>query len=317
MLREKLSPRFVSDLFILLCLALLSSCGFRAPRIGDYRYDSFEPLPFNQSVDLLESIKQSTEHLQNVRIFTQTTLRDGLFSQNVDQVVVIDRPNKMRMETQISGTGQLVELTLLRGNEVEIFNQKENKIAKGIYSAQAAQTLFGAPLPPEDIMLLLVGRLSPRITASALANPQVKTEKNRHDTFLVETNLEQGLELVSLFKQIKKDGISYPLLSNLIIRSQDTGKELLVGNYDYRLWKEYPLNTVGAQDDEEEVGFYPLTITINRASDGTTATLRFISVIVNKAISNPDKVFFLNPSASTEIVPLNFDGMAEVMHLAE
>lgn len=148
---QKLTQRFIRfGLFLSFCL--IASTGCRWARI---------PPPDNalESPDQIrEAIQARTDELRSAR-FKRVTLdyfgRDERVK--LRQLILVERPAKLRVQTRIPGTEEIMSLLTVDGNNFSLHERKSNKYYTGAPTPHNISRLLPVNLSAPDVVGVLLG----------------------------------------------------------------------------------------------------------------------------------------------------------------
>ncbi|MCC6954907.1 MAG: hypothetical protein IT290_12390 [Deltaproteobacteria bacterium] len=106
---------------------------------------------------LHENLSRQSQSIQSARELFSLTLRKGIEKQRLKQVVVFQRPDRLRSEFFLPGILQTSALVVARDGTLESLDVTRKTYTSGVASVDNARRLLAVPFTLEELMLWTTG----------------------------------------------------------------------------------------------------------------------------------------------------------------
>lgn len=143
-------------LLSLTTFSVLGGCRARVLPFDDL--DKCAPVSDELKQEILSQIAESNSRIASLRALIKGKVKHGIREDTFSQVVVFERPDKLRIELFATSMNRLTALVLTRGGRLHAVNPLERIVYRGTASKANMQRLLTVPFIPEEMMMWLSGR---------------------------------------------------------------------------------------------------------------------------------------------------------------
>ena len=211
---------------LLLCLLVhLAGCSLFAARGPDrLPRDLFVPLDQAKERVLLESLQRSNSELQSMRLLLESTIRKGVTRQKGRQVVVFQRPDRLRAEFFATGLNKLMALVSVSGDAVGLLDTDSQTFYRGMVSVETMEQVASVPFLPDELMAWFAGRLRiPKADEPFSFRGLVHPESGQ---IAAQLHLADGRTMFALFQRGSKLDLSGSVTGPILLSSLEVTNEL-------------------------------------------------------------------------------------------
>lgn len=144
-------------LLLFLSLAIFSSACQKAP-VHLAESGDFQVVRRNEAQSLLTLIRENTEQVHSLQLLTKLKVKKSLREESLKQVVVFQRPDKLRLELFATNLNRLAALVVSRDEIIHALDTANKRVYIGPASFTGFDRLLGIPFLPEELMLWFAGR---------------------------------------------------------------------------------------------------------------------------------------------------------------
>ncbi len=214
--------RFVLVLIYLFTLPMSSGCGLFAPKLPSLK--KYRAVSAEEAATFRAAVRASSEKIQGARGQYQALAVKGVSRQEGKQVVVFQRPDKLRLELFASSLNQLVLMVVSRDGNLEALDPHEGVRYEGESTPQNIARIIGVPLLPDELMLWFAGVLA--LPADAELDVVREPDKGYYG---MKGNLAYGRSVVARFESAP----SGPRLLSLELRRTGDGELFFFSEFGY------------------------------------------------------------------------------------
>ena len=137
------------SVLLLLSVSILTSCtSLRQPRL------TFKPL--SPTDDILKKILTKRIEIKELKGIAKATITNGDKNYNFQEIIIVQSPSSLRMET-LSFFGQPLFFLTAKDNQLSILSLPENKFYKGKLTPENLSVVLPLYLNPNDLFSILLG----------------------------------------------------------------------------------------------------------------------------------------------------------------
>lgn len=213
-----------AHLSLLLLLLQLAGCSLFAARGPDrLPRDIFIPLEPTKQQVLLEGLQRSDSELQSMRLLLESTIRKGVTRQKGRQVVVFQRPDRLRAEFFATGLNKLMALVSVSGDAVGLLDTDSQTFYRGSVSVETMEQVASVPFLPDELMAWFAGRLRiPKADEPFSFKGLIHPESGQ---IAAQLHLADGRTMFAIFQRGSKLDLSQPVTEPLLLSSLEVTNE--------------------------------------------------------------------------------------------
>ncbi len=174
---------------------------------------------------LLEKLRERNGRVQSLRSLAKIQVKIPESNSRFSEVVIAQEPGRIRMEV-LSFFGHLAALLVTDSSRLQALFINEGRLYEGVASAYNLSRFLPVPLPPEEIVSLLLGK-----TSLIDCDPVVLELQQEKDLYILKLSSRTGERLQRLwinpvnFRTVRSE-TTYPGDTTLLIAEFDDFKEL-------------------------------------------------------------------------------------------
>jgi hypothetical protein len=138
---------------------LLVFSGCWASRLSPPSLVGFRPLPPAEFESEKQALVQRAAELTSAQGYFESSLQQGLGRQSLKQIVVFERPGRMRIEFFASSLNQLSALIVAHDGLLEAFDPRERVLYRGEDSPRNIERVAQVPFRADELLLWFSGRV--------------------------------------------------------------------------------------------------------------------------------------------------------------
>lgn len=219
----------ICDVFALLFVLTFSACTqLLQPKSVDF--SSLRQLSDDDSARLRIGLNRQSAEILSYRASFEGTLNHDLGSQRYRQVMVFERPDRMRVEFFATELNRLMILVNADKGFLKASDMEKRAAYFGRATAANVEQLLSVPLLPQDLMLWFLGQIEIRPGTGRVFELFHGTSSGK---FLIRERRFDGTEVLHHIRESKtKDSVLRYLLESTEIRDS-SGKLLFAATLDY------------------------------------------------------------------------------------
>ena len=215
-------------------LLLLQGCFLFPPRPLT-ELSGLKPVKPDVAQALLQQVNENSGSIKTFQAMGSLSVRRSVIKQKLSEVIVFERPDKLRVELFASEFNRLTAFLIVAGETLEARDLTAQKTYAGQATRQNMSRLLKLPFTPEEMMLWTTGRYV--VQAEELAAYRaLSDERGSHK--VLELNYVDGRQVLIATSQADgRPACAQICIDSLEVRSQAEKKTAFFSSYTWQAGK--------------------------------------------------------------------------------